>query len=236
MITPSIDDLNLLAEARASFCAFINLHFLILPDIKFVKNVRGMEYAAFLGKLDQDINIHPDIVQGARLMKSFLDQNGKLDEEQFSKALGVDRTRLYRGVSPTYGPPPPYEAVWTIDPDKHSALLQQIATIYHQDGLTQAQDLPERGDYIGIELDYIENLARKEAKLLKSNKFKPANALFERQRSFLEEHLMKWVPRFVESALGFVKTDFYHGHLLMLQGFILEQVEIFSTISTSPKK
>ena len=36
---------------------------------------------------------------------------------------------------------------------------------------------------------------------------------------------------FVERVLAEARTDFYHGHLLMLRGFILEQAEVFSLIA-----
>jgi TorA maturation chaperone TorD len=186
-----------------------------------------------LEKLISDENIHPEISKGAKLMSDFIANSASSDEKQLSETLGVDRTRLYRGVSPTYGPPPPYEAVWSTDPAKQNEFLQRIASMYQQDGLALDPDIHERVDYVGIELAYLEQLARDEAKSLKAKNYKMAGTLLERQKTFLVEHLGNWVPKFVEKALEYVQTDFYRGHLLMLRGFILDQGEILSEVTST---
>ncbi len=67
-------------------------------------------------------------------------------------------------------------------------------------------------------------------------KTEKARSLLVEQQKFFHEHLESWVPAFIQKALEYVKTDFYHGHLLMVNGFIKEQAGIFSTISSTPKK
>jgi len=229
----SKESLRLLAEARAVLSGFLSLHFLSLPDQAFVRQVRSGDFQSFLEQLARDENIQAEISQGARLMSSFLKERAGSGEAQLSETLGVDRTRLYRGVSPTYGPPPPYEAVWNSDAVKQNEFLQRIARIYQEDGLTPSADIHERLDYLGIELAYIEHLARAEAKKLESGKIRSADKLRERQKMFLHEHLLNWLPKFVEKALLYAGTDFYRGHLLMLRGFVSEQAEILSTIASA---
>ena len=96
-------------------------------------------------------------------MKNYLLEHSELPGKEMSERLGIDRTRLYRGVSPTYGPPPPFEAVWRPDKANTTALLQQIAELYHRSGLAESPEAHERLDYIGIELAFIEYLASEEA-------------------------------------------------------------------------
>lgn len=223
----SNQDLQMLAAGRASFSAFLSTHFLNLPDEPFVEQLRSDGYRQVLESLlAGEDDLHPDIAEGARLMHAYLSANREMGPAALSQALGVDRTRLYRGISPTYSPPPPYEAVWSAELGEPAGLLQRIAAIYHQSGLDQAPGVNERLDYIGIELAYMEYLAQEEAGAREAGDEGHAADLLEEQRSFFREHLTPWVPRFVEKALEFAHTDFYRGHLLMLRGYVLEQKAI----------
>jgi len=85
-------------------------------------------------------------------------------------------------------------------------------------------------------LEFIHALSVRETDAWDAGKMEKASSLFVEQRKFFQEHLESWVPGFVEKGMEFVTTDFYRGHLLMLQGFIKEQAGIFSTISSTPKK
>jgi TorA maturation chaperone TorD len=183
-----------------------------------------------LEALVNDESAGADIVTGASLMRGFLDKSRNDDPLQLAENLGVDRTRLYRGVSPTYGPPPPYEMVWSTTWQEIS-LLQTLAGIYREMGMTPAPEAHERLDYIGVELDFMRELALREATAWESDPPAAAAKLLESQQAFMTEHLAGWPAAFVEKALEWVKTDFYKGHLLMLRGFIAsEQQELASLV------
>lgn len=219
---------QVLAKARASFCSFLALEFSHLPDKDFVTKIQSKSVRNFLSKLAEDENVHADIAEGASLMSAFLEANAETPAAELSNILGVDRTRLYRGVSPTYGPPPPYEAVWSPAAPAVNKFLAEISAVYKEDGLALSEDAYERPDYVGVELAFLEALASREMKALKAGEKKKASKLLERQKWFLESHLVNWVPLFIEKAFEFVKTDYYRGHLLMLRGFLLTQAEILA--------
>ncbi len=227
-LNPTGEELQMLARARATFSSFVNAHFLNLPDEEFVQQLRSAEHRLVLGQLQDSGTLHPDISEGARLMDSYLEQQLGLNDKELSEALGVDRTRLYRGVSPTYGPPPPYEAVWSREGNNAPALLQKIASIYRKHGLAQAPDAAERLDYIGIELAFIQELAQEEAEAWEAGEADRARSLLAGQSAFIREHLINWVPAFIETALEFAGTDFYRGHLRLLRGFLLDQETMLS--------
>lgn len=223
-----IEDLQLLATARASFSAFINTHFMNLPDEEFVQKLYTPDIFQALENFGGEENLHPDIVEGARLMRSYLGETMDLATNELSERLGIDRTRLYRGVSPSYGPPPPFEAVWRVDQAKATMLLQEIAGIYHKNGLAQSPEANERLDYIGVELAFLEHLALDEVDAWEAGDETQALDLLNKQKAFVCDHLAQWVPAFTEKAIEFAQTDFYRGHLLMLSGFVMEQKENLS--------
>ena len=219
-----------LARARANFYAFANIHFTNLPDMTFVNHVRGSNFLAALDTLVNDESMPDDITKGAALMRGYLDSTMKTDGGKLTEYLGVDRTRLYRGLSPSYGPPPPYEAVWSTTEKDVSTVLMTISGIYQQVGMAVAESARDRLDYVGVELDYEYQLATREAEAWQAGETEKATDLLKRQEMFMREHLGSWVPGFVEKALTMAETDFYRGHLMMLRGFLAMEKERMQVI------
>ncbi len=226
----NLQELANIARTRAAFYSFLNVHFTMLPDVPFVERFRNGDLIVMLEALVNDDAVETDIATGAAMMRAYLDQTRIQEASELAQSLGVDRTRLYRGLSPTYGPPPPYEMVWS-KTGQDVKLLVTLAGIYREMGLGPSADLIERMDYIGVELDYLRELALHEAAAWESNASESAAKLIEAQRTFLHEHLASWVPFFIDKALEQAETDFYKGHLRMLRGFIAsEQDELASLV------
>jgi TorA maturation chaperone TorD len=210
------------ARARAAFYAFLSVHFTTLPDAAFVERMRSQEIASMLKSLANDESVAGEIAAGAIQMGAFLKQTQSEAADRLAEKLGVDRTRLYRGVTPQYGPPPPYEMVWSkTKPDV--SLLTELAEIYRNKGLAIAPDAKERLDYIGVEMDYMGELSRKEASAWEAGDFDTASELLQAEHAFLSQHLGSWTPAFFEKAMGYAETDFYKGHLRMLGGFFANE-------------
>ena len=220
-----------IARTRAAFYSFLSVHFTTLPDQAFVERMRGEDMSSMLEALVNDESVEADITAGASLMRDHLNKTRNVEMSELSQALGVDRTRLYRGLSPSYGPPPPYEMVWS-KTRQDVGLLVDLAGTYREMGLSPSPDVSERMDYIGVELDFMRELALREAAAWESNSPESAAKLLESQHVFLDAHLREWVPFFVDKALEQAETDFYRGHLHMLRGFIAsEQQELASLLA-----
>lgn len=212
-----------LARARVSFCHFLNLHFVSLPDKDFVHSLRSDEFFEALEGLKPDQDMHPEIGEGAATMGAYLKATIDLESEELAERLGEDRTQLYRGVAPNYGPPPPYEALWISKGRDVFEVLQEISTLYGEGGFSLREDNHERLDYLGIELDFFEQLIHWEISAWEAGDRDGARQALEHQEIFLREHLATWVPKFVAGAMEHVRTDFYRGHLRMLNGFMTEE-------------
>jgi TorA maturation chaperone TorD len=222
-LTPQ--ELAAIAQARASFCALLNVHFVTLPNVEFVQQIRSPEFDAMLEALGKDGTLPSDISQGTVCTRNYVQSTLAVDAVQLAENLGVDRTRLYRGVSPYYGPPPPYEAVWSKDATQITAVLQALSVLYQEAGVTLSPGLSERADYAGVELAYLLQLAQQELAAWKGGTKEQARGLVEKQLRFVRDHLGAWLPAFIERALAEAKTDFYRGHLLMLRGFLAQEQE-----------
>lgn len=213
-----------IARVRASFSAFVNVHFTTLPDAVFVQRIRSREFATALDALASDHSI-PDLAAGAALMQSYVNSTLDTSEAQLSEALGVDRTRLYRGVAPGYGPPPPCEAVWMTSAGDTVAVLKQLADVYLAAGMMLSPEARERLDYVGVQLDYLSRVARSEAEAWEVGEEAKGRELLQQQAEFLSAHLAQWLPAFIEKALPEAVTDFYRGHMMMLRGFLNAEQE-----------
>ncbi len=224
-------ELEELARARAAFLSFLNLHFQVLPDVPFVERVRNGDLTSVLEALKSESSDDVEIATGASMMREFIDKTRNVDAAKLSEDLGVDRTRLYRGVAPGYGPPPPYEMVWSKDAQDFT-ILSIIAGIYADAGLQIAPDAHNRLDYIGMDLDFVRELATREADAWESGDLDAGRKWLKAQSSFVSEHVGAWVPAFIDKAMQQAETDFYKGHMLMLRGFLkTEQQELVTLVS-----
>lgn len=210
------------AKARGSFYAFLGLHFLELPDESFVAALQSGQFRDVLQELARAEEVQPEIAEGALLMQGYLDSAQSLDAGEVANRLGVDRTRLYRGVSPHQGPIPPYESLW-ITGGKERFVLQEISGIYARNGFALKADTHERLDYIGIQMNFMERLVGNEVSALLAGDALMVQTSLERETEFFCSHLGLWAPRFVLSALEHAETDFYTGHLHMLKGFFEQE-------------
>jgi TorA maturation chaperone TorD len=105
-----------------------------------------------------------------------------------------------------------------------TSVLQNIAATLRDAGLARGPLATDRIDYIGVALDYMREIARREAESWESGAREVAIQSVKLQHAFVAEHL-GWVSAFVDKALEQVGTDFYRGHLLMLKRFISQDRE-----------
>lgn len=218
------EELAAIARGRAALCAFLNVHFTTLPDEKFVQHLRSDEFTQALAALASADN-DPEIAKGAILMRDFLAAELKATPAELSQTLGIDRTKLYRGVSPSYGPPPPHEAVWDKRVTDQIPALKALADVYVAAGVGMSDEARERLDYIAVQLDFLRVLAVREMEAWQAAQPESAKLALQQQSSFVREHIGMWVPAYVEKALPMAQTDFYRGHLTMLRGFLAAEQE-----------
>jgi TorA maturation chaperone TorD len=203
------------ARARAGMYSFLANLFNQRPDLELVRRLRemgseGMNIGVGQGEISQEVE------EGLREMASFIDATQGQPEERVEQDLAVDWTRLFRGVSPSYGPPPPYEGVYIEGAGSPSDILQMIMQTYHKFSVDVDEQAANRPDYIGIELDFLRYLDEEKAR-----DFQGA------QRDFLSRHLGRWVDKFCDRALQEAKTGFYRGFIRLTRGVLKEEMDSF---------
>lgn len=214
-------ELQRLARSRSQVYGFLSSLYLDLPTKGWVSQLLDESTLAPLTSLSSRSGISPEVQEGLKLIQDFLQDSRSKPLEELESVLAVERTRLFRGIRPADSPPPPYESVyrgeegqlaglWAVEVSrKYAAAGAEIPSHYH--------DLP---DYIGLELDFMRFLCQKEAELWGKGDREKALQYLDMERSFLEEHLAQWAPRFCSLAFKSASVDFYCGLLKLTEGAI----------------
>jgi len=214
------------ARARAGMYSFLANLFNQRPDLDLVKRLRSLGPGGFNIGLSQG-GVSPQVEKGLQEMASFIADTKDQPEKQVEQELAVDWTRLFRGVSPSYGPPPPYEGVYGEGAGNPSEVLQAIMRTYHTYSVDVDEKAANRPDYIGIELDFLRYLSENEAEAWSKGQEENALGYHAAQRGFLSNHLGRWVNKFFDQAIEEAKTGFYRGFIHLARGVLKEEMEPF---------
>jgi TorA maturation chaperone TorD len=215
-----------LAESRSRTYGFLAAVYNRLPDDQFAQSLLSDEFAGFLFSLLNDEQLPEAMRDGLRLIEEFARNHQGTPVEELRTQLGVDRTRLLRGVQPGYGPPPPYESVYA--GSEGAPQMQASASIrqtYAEAGVGLSEEVRDQPDFIGLELDFMRHLTAKEAQAWVEGSREQALEILEKERAFLQEHIVRWVPRFCDVMHKEARLSFYGGIAKLTKGFVQDEAE-----------
>jgi TorA maturation chaperone TorD len=215
-------DFAILADVRSKVYGFLSHIYLNLPDKVMTKRILDYNYEAFQASLNDTIETPKLLSEGIREIMDFVKGSKDIPLQDLQKELSVEYTRLFRGIKRFYGPPPPYESVYSGEGVIMGNTTVNVQSKYSEVGLKVPNHLKgEMPDHIGFELDYLRYLCEEESKSFKDEKMGEATSLKEKQIKFLIEHVVKWVPSFTENALEYATSGFYKGILKLTKGYIM---------------
>jgi TorA maturation chaperone TorD len=118
---------------------------------------------------------------------------------------------------------PPYEAVYT-DPEGFSRgwIMVGLEKEYAEAGLELSPKLKEQPDHIAVELEFMAYLCGLEACAETEDVVK---AMRGRQARFLEQHLWRWFPSFLNRLDEKAPTSFYLQVAEATRGFLESELE-----------
>ena len=125
-------------------------------------------------------------------------------------ALSVDHTRLFAGISKGRGAAAPFESV-ALESRLMGDATFAVEAAYHDAGFEAPA--PEAGppDHLGTELRFLALACHQEMEAWQAGDTAAAAGWVERERSFLDEHLLAWVPRYCERLVQIAETPFYRA-------------------------
>jgi TorA maturation chaperone TorD len=189
-----------IAEERSKAYWLLSRFYLTRPDPELVAEVRS-----WLAEADLGPNTAMDaaaILLGASLQG---DGDGAVAER-----LARDYTRLLRGLKPGYGPPPPFESVYR-GSDSIGAITTEVVRKMQRAGVGVVA--PEIGpqDHIGAELRFMSLLCYRESRAASEGDLEQVESLRAQQETFLDHHLLRWVPDWCRMLEQTAHEPFYRG-------------------------
>lgn len=221
------------AMSRATFYAYLSAVFGQRPSSELVGLIRDGTIirlvAGFPSACKHLVNLQrvASLDGGARL---------ELD-------LAVDYTRLLVGPGPDYLPP--YESVHRkVGASLATASLTTrslgtkggpaplwgdaavaVGQCYAEAGFVLADSVESVPDHIGTELDFLRVLCLAEAQAWEVGDVAAAGIARSRQRDFLEDHLLAWVPDYCAVVEGRANHPFYSTMAALTIEFLDEEAE-----------
>lgn len=211
------------AARRSALYWLLAEFFLTCPSQALVERLRK-DLAGLAG----DTGIDP-LAAGLAAIRDALPENA---DAAAIDQLAIEYTRLFGAISPSYGLPPPYESVQreTADP---AELAVMVATCYANAGFaTIDQAVPP--DHLGVELKFMTMLCHAEMQEWQHNNAGKAMQLLGRQRNFLDDHVLKWVPDYLRLVHTQAQHVFFRGVAALVLGAIPADRALLDEMLTEP--
>lgn len=217
----TFDEFRQLAQSRSKFYGFLSSLYVRIPNDEFGATLFGDKLQSFLPSVASSSEVPVEMKEGMRMIQEFAQQTKDSPRSKLKEELGVDWTRLLRGLKPGYGPPPPYEPVYSESSQQDEGLtIGDVLKTYREAGVDISEKAGERPDYIGVELDFMRYLTEKETKGWSQSAHTEGVKYLKMEENFLTKHLTQWIPKFCDKMLTEARTDFYQGVARLTKGFL----------------
>lgn len=112
----------------------------------------------------------------------------------------------------------PYESLYNFGPEDKAGTIRkaslEVQAFYETTGLGIEEGTEVVPDHLSVELLFMGYLVE--------------NGLIEKQRAFLREHLIVWVPGYCDEIGKYAATDFYREMADILKEFLLSEYELMA--------
>ncbi len=148
--------------------------------------------------------------------------------------LKVDYAKLFVGPFKLFAAP--YGSVY-LDGERKvmGDSTLDVQNRYRQAGLDTAGNFKDAPDHITAELEFMYYLIFKEIEAFANSDIETAIGFIQRQKSFLEDHLMAWVPEFANSIIEYAENPFYPNLARATETFLKESYDIVCRFLDSKK-
>lgn len=141
-------------------------------------------------------------------------------------------TKTYKGLTGA-----PYESLYR---DSSGTLMgpvrTQVFNEYKRERVALQPELNLPDDHLSFEMEFLAILCERCAQSVEAGNRDEALRLLDVQKSFLEEHLLAWFPRFHNLTTKLLETRFYRGVLNVTRGFLESEPESIEALASAVAK
>ncbi len=124
----------------------------------------------------------------------------------------------------------PYGSVYLEDGKFMGDSTIDVRNCYESQGLDIAiKDAP---DHIAMELEFMYYLISKQIEAIKDSNLQDAQSYSQKQVSFLQTHLARWLPKFAEHVQQNAQTKFYRKLAVLTEVFVGEDLDACASLDT----
>ncbi len=186
---------------EAAACGLLAEFYLHNPDVDFAKA---------LGELIPEGFTDDSRIQTAVGILCTEAEKVRSNEEALLN-LKRDWTKLFRGISPSYGPTAPYAFLFL--KGKTVEMMGDLAALYIDGGYDGYMQIHDRIDYIGTCLRFLMTVDLQIVHAIETKAAVEYSRLSLCRKVFLETYLMPWVFEFTARAREHAQTHFYRSVL-----------------------
>ena len=146
--------------------------------------------------------------------------------------LKVDFSKLF--VGPYKLSAAPYGSVYLEGERKMMGdSTLDVRNRYREAGLDTAKNFKDAPDHISAELEFMYYLIFKEIEAFSRADMETAMDFVQKQKSFLEDHLMAWGPEFAGNIIEYAENPFYRNLAKVTEAFLKENYKIVCSLLDS---
>lgn len=180
-------------------------------DQEELDQLQGMRFPVATGNVGVDT--------GYRMLFNYL--KGAWADSVTELAVDYVRTFIGHGVN-GYSAAYPFESVYT---SERRLLMQEaraevLATL--RENNLKAGRWNEGEDHIGLEMEFMQRLSIRAADALREGDEDAAAEQLQRSRTFMQDHLLNWMPMLTADMKKFSRTDFYKGLATLSMAYVEE--------------
>ena len=164
----------------------------------------------------------PAVVCIQRLRKEF-------EASAHLEPLKVDFSKLFVGPYKLFAAP--YGSVY-LDGERKimGDSTLDVKNRYREAGLDTAKNFKDTPDHITAELEFMYYLIFKEIEAFSNSDTETAIGFIQKQKSFLEDHLMAWMPEFANSIIEYAENTFYPNLAKATETFLKENYQVICSV------
>ena len=169
---------------------------------------------------------------GLELLESYAEKEAAMDEATILNLASTNYTTLfYIGL----GSVPSSESVF-VSPARlvKQEPWEKVVAFYYIRKYQKPEQIREPEDHISVELDFMRYMCNLALYMLENAHDDKLDACYNEQITFLDEHLLRWVPDFcraVRAKEKYDETGLYTAAALLLPVFLTSDFELLGTLA-----
>ena len=128
--------------------------------------------------------------------------------EAMAERLAPEYTRLLGGLKRGYGPPPPFESLYR-EAARPGAAIPTVMGAYLDAGFGVVDEALGPQDHVSAELKFMALACYRESEAWAQGATQEAIVWLERQRAFLDRHLLAWLPALCDALRAAAREPYF---------------------------